>query len=78
MWDTNPWSKWGVSYTTRDGAPVLTETELWFLWNNHPDAVEQVNDHLYWLYLDKPYLARRFPNRAYLILKPDPFHKRAA
>jgi hypothetical protein len=78
MWDDNPWAKWGVTHTTRDGAPMLTETGLWYLMQNHPDAVETVSDNELWVYLDQPYHARRYPNRAYYLLTADPFHKRVA
>lgn len=78
MWDDNPWARWNVTYATRDGAPMLTETGLWYLWGNFPEAVEKVSDEEYWVYLDKPYHARRYPNRAYFLLTAAPFRKRAA
>jgi hypothetical protein len=78
MWDTNPWARWGITYTTRDGAPAISETGLWDLWSRHPDAVEKVNDHQYWLHLDQPYLAKRYPNRAYFLLEAHPFRKKGA
>ncbi len=77
MWDTNPWAKWELSYTTRDGLPVVTETGLWHLLARHPECVERVSEKEYWLYLDLPYHARRTADRAYYRLSPDPDRRRA-
>ena len=78
MWDTNPWAPWGVTFSTRDGSPILTETGLWFLMARHPEVVEKVSDDEFWLYLERPYHARRMPDRAYYVLQPAPFRKRVA
>ncbi len=78
MWDTNPWAKWGLTYATRDGLPIVTETGLWYVWAKHPEAVERVSDDEFWLYLERPYHARRQADRAFFALTPDPYRKRAA
>ncbi len=77
MWDTNPWAKWGLAYTMRDGKPTVTETGLWYLIATHPEAVERVSDDEYWLYLERPYHAQR-GDRAFFQLTPAPYRKRAA
>lgn len=78
MWDTNPWAPWGITWTTRDGVPTVTETGLWFLIARHPEAVEKVSDDEFWLYLERPYHALRVPDRAFYALVPAPYRKRAA
>jgi hypothetical protein len=65
-------------HATRDGRPMLTETGLWYLMQRHPEAVEKVSDHEYWVYLDRPYHALRVPTRAFFWLAADPTRKRAA
>lgn len=78
MWETNPFAKWGIHSSTRDGVPTISETSLWDLWKKFPDQVERLSDHEYWLYLDRPYHAQRFPSRNYFTLTADPHRKRAA
>jgi len=78
MWDTNPWAPWGLTFSTRDGVPIVTETGLWYLIARHPEAAEKVSDEEFWLYLERPYRARRMPDRAYYALTPAPYRKRAA
>lgn len=75
MWDTNPWAQWGITFSTRDGMPMVTETNLWYLVSRHPEAVERVNDHEFFLFLDRPYLAKRRPDRAFFALTPAPYKK---
>jgi hypothetical protein len=75
MWDTNPWAPWGLIHVVRDGAPIVTETGLWFLQQRHPDAVEPEGAG-YWLYLDQPYRAVRVPDRAFFQLSPSPSRRR--
>ncbi len=76
MWDTNPWAKWGLTFMTRDGRPIVTETGLWYLIANHPQAVERVSDQEFWLYLDQPYHAIRTSDRGYFALRPAPHRTR--
>jgi len=78
MWYDNPWAPWGLTWSTRDGSPVVTETGLWYLTAKHPEAVERVNDGEFWLYLDRPYHAVRPSDRAYFVLRPDPYRRRGA
>jgi hypothetical protein len=47
---------------------MVTETGLWYLIAKHPEAVEKVSDEEFWLYLERPYRARRMPDRAYYAL----------
>ena len=75
MWDTNPWAPWGLIHVVRDGAPIVTETGLWFLQQRHADAVER-DGAGYWLYLDQPYRAERVADRAYFQLSPTPSRRR--
>ncbi len=76
MWDTNPWAKWGLTLAMRDGSPIVTETGLWYLIANHPEAVEKVSDSEFWLYLDRPYHAVRAADRAFYVLHPAPHRAR--
>ncbi len=78
MWDTNPWAPWGLTFSTRDGVPIVTETGLWYLIARHPEAVEKADGDDFWLFLDRPYRARRVPDRAFYALTPAPYRKRAA
>jgi hypothetical protein len=75
MWDTNPWAPWGLIHVVRDGAPIVTETGLWFLQQRHADAVER-DGAGYWLYLDQPYRAERVADRAFFQLSPAPSRRR--
>ena len=70
MWDSNPWAKWGISYVTRDGMPIVTETGLWFLLARHPEAVERLGDGEFRLHLDRTYRAVRASDRAFFVLHP--------
>ncbi|HTP50374.1 MAG TPA: hypothetical protein VMK42_06735 [Anaeromyxobacteraceae bacterium] len=76
MWDTNPWAPWGLIYATRDGRPMITETGIWFLMQQHPDAVEKGPGDCYWLYLDRAYRADRVGDRAFYALTPDAARRR--
>jgi hypothetical protein len=78
MWDTNPWAKWMLSYVTRDGRPVLTETGLWYLRTKHPEAIETDRDEACWVHLDRIYRVAPSADRAFYWLTPDPGHVRAA
>ena len=70
------WGPWQLTYSTRDGYPVLTETALWQLTAQHPEALERAGDELY-VYLDQPYLVLRLPDRAFRTLVPAPDRRRA-
>jgi hypothetical protein len=74
--DLNPWARWGLSPSRRDGYPVLTETGLWTLELHHPEAVERQGAEIF-LWLDKPYQAVPVPDRAFLRLVPAPYHTRS-
>jgi hypothetical protein len=77
-WNEQPWSRWNVSYTERSGAPILTETNLWYLMAHHPETVEAAGDGTYWLYLDRPYRASLVPGRAFYLCRPAPNRGRGA
>jgi hypothetical protein len=77
-WNEQPWARWNVAYTERGGAPILTETNLWFLMAHHPETVEDAGDGTYWLHLDRPYRARLAPGRAFYVCLPAPGHGRPA
>ncbi len=78
MWPDDPWAPWGLTYTTRDGTPVVTATGLWYLAARHPEAVERVSDSEYRLYLERPYRAVRPPDRDFFRLTPGPHRERGA
>ncbi len=73
---TNPWARWGLVYTTRDGFPVLTEGALWQLSGSHPEAVERVSADEVYVHLDQPYRAVLPPDRAFRLLVPAPERRR--
>ena len=71
----NRWEPWGIIYSRRDGYPVLTETSLWHLLSNHPEAVERVGDTELYVHLDQPYRAESLSDRAFRMLVPAPGRK---
>lgn len=71
-WNDEPWARWNVAYTLREGRPVLTETELWYLVAHHPGAVEAAGDDAYLVHLDRLYRATRVPGRSYFACEPVP------
>ena len=73
--ELNPWARWGVSLSYRDGRPALTDTVLWTLELDHPEVVERDGDQI-WLYLDQTYRVVPRPDRAWMALEPAPFHER--
>lgn len=68
----NPWKKWGIVRSTRDGHPVLTETLLWQLMAQHPEVVERVSETELYVHLDQPYRVIAMPDRSWRILVPAP------
>jgi hypothetical protein len=74
----NLWERWGIIYTKRDGYPVLTETSLWHLLANHPEAVESVSQEELYVYLDQPYRAESLSDRSFRMLLPAPGRKQPA
>ncbi len=73
---TNPWARWGLVYTTRDGFPVLTEGALWQLSGSHPEAVERVSADEVYVHLDQPYRAIVVDSmRSFRMLVPAPGRK---
>ena len=70
--NANPWERWGIIFSLRDGYPVLTETSLWHLLANHPETVERVGDGELYVHLDKPYRAESLSDRAFRMLVPAP------
>lgn len=75
--DLNPWARWGIELSYRDGRPALTETTLWTLELSHPEAVERDGDQIH-LYLDRTYRVVPRPDRAWMTLEPAPYHERKA
>lgn len=78
MADPNPWSRWGLIYTLRDGLPALTETALWQLAGEHPEAVERAGPSEVFLHLDRTYRLLRLPDRSFCLLEPAPERSRGA
>jgi hypothetical protein len=68
----NPWAPWRLYYSTRDGLPTLTATNLWHLAAAFPDVVERVSDDEVYVHLDRPYRVRRLADRDYMELLPAP------
>jgi hypothetical protein len=73
--ELNPWSRWGIALSSRDGRPVLTETALWFLELRHPETIERDGADLY-LHLDRAYQVVKQRDRARFRLEPAPFRTR--
>ena len=69
-WNEQPWARWNVAYTERSGAPVLSETNLWYLMAHHPETVQEAGDGSYWLHLDRTYRARLAPARSFYVCVP--------
>ena len=72
------WERWSVSYTTREGRPVLSEESIWQLELLHPEAVERTPEGALYLHLDQTYLVTPMPGRAFRALVPAERPKRAA
>ena len=73
--DLNPWARFGIALSTRDGQPALSETALWFLEGRHPEAVERVGGETY-LHLDRVYRVVRQGDRSWVALEPAPQRQR--
>jgi len=69
--EINPWSRWGIALSNRDGRPVLSETALWFLELKHPETIDREGDQLY-LHLDRPYRVVGQGDRSWVRLEPAP------
>jgi hypothetical protein len=67
----DPWQKWGLVYSTRDGYPVLSEQALWHLSGAHPATLERVGPDELYVHLDQPYRAV-VVSAAYRLLVPAP------
>lgn len=75
MPDGNPWERWGIILTRRDGYPILTETALWQLTAQHPEVVERVSPTEVYVHLDQPYRVIALGDRAFRELVPAPGRK---
>ncbi|MBI5067081.1 MAG: hypothetical protein HZB56_02495 [Deltaproteobacteria bacterium] len=73
--ELNPFSRWGIALSEREGLLTVTETTLWWLELKHPEAVERDGDEIY-LYLDRPYRAVPQQDRSFLKLLPAPYRER--
>jgi len=71
----NPWHRWGMVKSYRDGLPVLSEEQLWRLEGTHREAVERAPDGVF-LHLDETYRVLRLPDRAWVALEPAPGRRR--
>ncbi len=67
---TNPWERWGLIHSTRDGYPVLAESSLWQLAGEHPEVFEQVGADELYLHLDQAYRVVQVRDRAFKHLIP--------
>ena len=72
----NPWDRWGIIHTTRDGYPILTETALWQLTAQHPEVIERVSPTELYVHLDQPYRAIVLSDRSFRELIAAPERKR--
>ena len=68
----NPWERWGIIHTTRDGYPILTETTLWQLTLQHPGVVERVSPTELYVHLDQPYRVVTLSDRSFRALVAAP------
>jgi hypothetical protein len=73
--ELNPFARWGIALSARDGKPALTETALWQLELAHPEAVEREGDEIF-LHLDRVYRVVTQQDRSWMALVPAPFHER--
>ncbi len=70
MADADRWARWSLSYTTREGRPVLAEASLWQLELQHPGAVERTADGELYVHLDQTFRVEKVPGRAFRVLVP--------
>ena len=75
MADADRWSRWHLSYTTREGRPVLAEASLWQLQLQHPGAVERGAGGELYVHLDQTYRVEKI-DRAFRVLVPTERPKR--
>jgi hypothetical protein len=75
--EINPWSKWGIALSNRQGRPALSESALWFLELRHPEVLDREGADL-WLHLDQPYKVVRQSDRSWVRLEPAPFRTKKA
>jgi hypothetical protein len=73
--ELNPWARWGINLSYREGRPALTDAVLWTLELNHPEAVERDGDRIF-LFLDRTWRVVPRADRAWMTLEPAPFHER--
>jgi hypothetical protein len=69
--ELNPWARWGVALSMRDGQPALAETALWYLELKHPELVERDGGETF-LHLDRVYRVVRQGDRSWVALAPAP------
>jgi hypothetical protein len=70
MADADRWARWNLSYTTREGRPVLAEASLWQLELQHPGAVERTPGGELYVHLDQTFRVEKIPDRAFRVLIP--------
>lgn len=68
----NPWARFGLIQSFRDGRAVLSETQLWQLQCEHPEALERTPEGALYVHLDVPYRVVKLPDRAWMALEPEP------
>lgn len=73
--ELNPFSRWGIALSEREGLLTVTETTLWWLELKFPETVERDGEEIY-LYLDRPYRAVPQQDRSFLKLHPAPYRER--
>jgi len=70
MADADRWARWNLSYTTREGRPVLAEASLWQLELQHPGAVERVPGGELYVHLDETFRVEKVRDRSFRVLVP--------
>ena len=70
MAEADRWARWNLSYTTREGRPVLAEASLWELELQHPGAVERAPNGELYVHLDQTFRVEKIPDRAFRVLIP--------
>jgi hypothetical protein len=71
----NPFLRWNLALSYRDGRLAITEAGLWSLELQHPEVFDREGDRI-WLHLDRPYRVVQRGDRAWFRLEPDRYRER--
>jgi hypothetical protein len=73
--ELNPFLRWNLALSPRDGRLAITESGLWTLELQHPEVFDREGGELY-LHLDRPYRVVKQGDRAWFHLVPAPFREK--